>query len=145
MFDIPFMGQNSTSVTLNPNVGDLEDYYDKQAGKNHSLSQEATSSDGIIKASTTYDFLNGQHPIPGMTGTGSNKGYFYQSVITFWETDLKTINDIPDAPSAIGAPRCSHQGHANGELDYARHDDKRRHQEMGYHGKNHVENSRGHE
>ena len=66
----------------------LPNYYKSQEGVNNSISQSATSSDGQITATTTYDFLDGEHPIP-VAGGAAQDAYFYQSVIMFYETGIE--------------------------------------------------------
>ena len=95
MFDIPLVGENSTSVTFNPQ-SDLQAYYNSQEGVNKSISVQAQSSDNALQATTTYDFLSGQHPIPTLTGA-TTTGYFYQSVVAFIETDIAT-KTLPACP-----------------------------------------------
>jgi hypothetical protein len=91
MFDIPFEGNNSTSVTFEP-MSSLSQYYSSQEGVNNSTQQQATSPDGIIQATTTYDYLSGQHPIPQASGGDTNEGYYYQSVVLLYENDLTPAN-----------------------------------------------------
>jgi len=84
MFDIPYAGQNSTSVTFDA-VSDLSTFYSDNEGVNCSTVQSASSSDGVITVTTTYDYLTGEHPSP----TDPNKtGYYYQSLIQITDTGL---------------------------------------------------------
>ncbi|MCF4129191.1 hypothetical protein [Methylobacterium sp. SyP6R] len=94
MFDIPLVGKNSTSVTFNT-VSSLSDYYNNQAGVNNSIMQQAVSSDNLIQATTTYDYLDGEHPMPQLNTTDTNEGYFYQSLILLAEQDLTAANIAP--------------------------------------------------
>jgi len=83
MFDIPFAGDNSTSVTFD-DISDLKQFYEDNEGVNKSTAQSATSSDSVITVTTTYDYLDGEHPIP----TQSTTGYYYQSLIQITDTGL---------------------------------------------------------
>ncbi|KAG6544005.1 hypothetical protein Mapa_014528 [Marchantia paleacea] len=88
MYDIPFVGDNSTTVTFNA-VDNLKDFYFNNEGTNKSTKQSASTSDGKINATTTYDYLSGQHVKPGLDGSDGNEAYYYQSVIILEQTDLK--------------------------------------------------------
>ncbi|MEW6736347.1 MAG: hypothetical protein AB1489_33960 [Acidobacteriota bacterium] len=92
MFDIPYIGNNSTSVTFDT-VTDLSSYYTQQEGVNQVYTVQASSSDNLITCTTTYDILDGEQPLPPpFGGNGTNEGYFYQSVILLYETDLNPDN-----------------------------------------------------
>lgn len=96
MFDIPLIGDNSTSVTFN-GVTNLSAYYESEEGDHKSTRQVATSSDSKITATTTYDFLGGKHVIPSGDTGSTNEEYFYQSLITFEEKGLNSKN-LPTCP-----------------------------------------------
>jgi hypothetical protein len=97
MFDIPWMGKNSTSVTFD-NVDDVEQWYHSQEGQNNSTKVVASSSDSKIKATVTYDYLEGKHVVPGQEGQGSNEAYYYQSIILLEQDGLKA-STLPTCPT----------------------------------------------
>lgn len=93
MFDIPFTGENSTSVTFDT-INNLKEWYDGQEGVHRELHVEAKSGDGEITATTSYDYLEGKHPVPSSSGT-TKEAYFYQSVISFVETNIAS-KELPE-------------------------------------------------
>ena len=97
MFDIPYTGKTSTSVTFDT-ITDLGKYYRFQEGQHKEVTQTAKSTDGIISLTTSYDFLEGKHPIPGQ---GDKTGFYYQSLIVLEESGL-TADSLPkcSAPKA---------------------------------------------
>lgn len=115
-FDIPFDGENSLNVTLDP-VSDLQQWYNDNAGNNKNTSASATSSDGNITISISYDYLSGEHVVPNSaSGTNSNEQYFYQSVILIEENDLpSTLQKSKSRPIIrIGGP---HQRGLKGSMN----------------------------
>lgn len=103
MFDIPYVGDNSTSITFdNVPVSNLQSWYDSQEGVNKTTSFSATSSDSVITATTTYDYLSGPHPVPVPVGTPSNEAYFYQSLIILDDNGL-TAQTCPPCPTTSHA------------------------------------------
>lgn len=95
MFDIPFTGNNSTSVTFDT-VSNLKEWYSSQEGVNRALHQEVKSADGEVTATTSYDYLAGKHPVPS-SGSATTEAYFYQSVISFVEKDIAK-KELPECP-----------------------------------------------
>ena len=91
-YDIPFTGDNSTNITFDP-VNDLGQWYGGNQGNNKSVYAGAQSADGLVVASTSYDYLNGQHAVPSQLGGSSNEAYSYQSVLVVQEPQLK-VSDI---------------------------------------------------
>ncbi|KAF9290518.1 hypothetical protein BGZ88_007274 [Linnemannia elongata] len=88
-FDMPFEGLNSEGVTFDA-VPDLQKYYDDNAGGNTRTSARATSSDGAVTMYSTFDYLDGEHPVPNSSSQGGQ--YYYQSLLVFGE---KGFFDIP--------------------------------------------------
>ncbi|KAF3906375.1 hypothetical protein ABW20_dc0104458 [Dactylellina cionopaga] len=95
MFDIPIVGDNSTSLSLDEKFKDADDealqqYCDRTQGKKEPR-QAAQSSDLKLKVTTTFDSLTGEHPIPNH---GGNFGLYYQSMIVINESDLSSSDDV---------------------------------------------------
>jgi hypothetical protein len=106
-FDIPFKGDNSTDVSLDSSITDLQGWYDDNSGKNTKTVASTTSSDGVITLSTTYDFLDDKHPVPNTPqGQSSNEQYFYQSVVTILQNNLsqKDVAQAAPVPAARLVP-----------------------------------------
>ncbi|KAG6549499.1 hypothetical protein Mapa_009035 [Marchantia paleacea] len=88
MYDIPFAGDNSTAVTFD-HITDVGKFYSDNMGVHRCTQQTAQSSDGRIRATTTYDYLRGEHVKPQQVdSSGGNVAYYYQSVILLEEKDL---------------------------------------------------------
>lgn len=90
-YDIPLTGDNSADITFDK-VSDLQSWYNSNAGAHKSTTAERSSSDNAITVKSSYDYLVGEHAIPGKVGDSSNEGFYYQSVLCFIENDLKTID-----------------------------------------------------
>jgi hypothetical protein len=101
-FDIPFSGDNSTNVSLDPSITDLQQWYDDHSGDNMQPQASTTSDDGVVTLTTTYDYLSGKHPVPNTPqGQSSNLQYFYQSVVTIVQTNLSQLIAEPVAPAKL--------------------------------------------
>lgn len=103
-FDIPFSGQNSTNVSLDSRISDLQAYYDQNSGNNTNTQATTTSSDGNITLTTTYDFLSGKHGVPNTPpGSSSNQQFFYQSVITIVQNNMSqnTLAKLEAGPHSL--------------------------------------------
>ncbi|KAL2013003.1 hypothetical protein VTN00DRAFT_528 [Thermoascus crustaceus] len=85
-------GDNSTNLSFGT-VTDLEAWYKDNQGNNQRTVAQRTSSDGAITATSTYDYLSGEHGVPSQTGGSSNEAYYYQSVLCIVENDLK-VSDL---------------------------------------------------
>ena len=103
-FDIPFAGTNSTNVTLGA-VSDLQGWYKQNNGNNKKTQAVATSDDGVITATTTYDYLSGEHAVPNTpAGSSSNQQYFYQSLITIAQNNVSASNLQQDRAATVQVP-----------------------------------------
>ncbi|KAF4341985.1 hypothetical protein FBEOM_4078 [Fusarium beomiforme] len=101
-FDLPFAGDSSTNVTFD-SVPDLQAWYDDNAGNNKNTLASATTSDGKITFFTTYDYLDGEHPVPQASEGSPTSQYYYQSLVAFVENDLPSA--FQTAPKAIPTQR----------------------------------------
>ncbi|KAL5338932.1 hypothetical protein BJX70DRAFT_365102 [Aspergillus crustosus] len=104
-FDVPYSGENMVKVSMDPNVGDSGTFYNTLSQNDQTTSAGSTSADGKIQTTATYDFLDGEHPVPGTDPTNpTNEEYYYQSVLLIEQTDLassplpKTIPQTKIAP-----------------------------------------------
>lgn len=86
-FDIPFDGANSKDVTFNP-VTDLQKYYDDNVGGNKHMAAQASSSDGAITMFSTFDYLDGMHPVPSTFTDSASGQYYYQSLLVLGQNDF---------------------------------------------------------
>lgn len=91
-YDIPFEGKNSTNLTFD-HVDNVGRWYDRNSGNNRKTYAETWSVDKVLKASTNYDFLEGQHPVPGQEQGSSNNAFYYRSVLCVLDPALK-VDDI---------------------------------------------------
>lgn len=92
-YDIPWTGENSTNLTFD-NVSKVDTWYRKNQGNNKKVSASTASLDKRILATSTYDYLKGEHGIPSQGGMkSSNQGYYYQSMLNILQPGLK-IDDL---------------------------------------------------
>lgn len=99
-YDIPLGGTNSTNLTFEIHPGELEQWYKASQGDNQNTSAraEGLGPDGKqIYATSSYDYLTGEHGVPGQTGGSSNEAYYYQSLLCIVDPNL-TVSELPTAP-----------------------------------------------
>jgi hypothetical protein len=86
LFMIPYDGSNSLFCSFDDGT-DAKTYFEDHKSVNTVTAFSALSADQAYKLSLTYDYLRGEHPIPGSTKNKS--GYYYNSLATIEQVSLK--------------------------------------------------------
>ncbi|KAJ6036001.1 hypothetical protein N7540_000280 [Penicillium herquei] len=107
-YDIPYSGENMVKISMDSGIGDPGTWYSSINSNDETTSAGASSSDQNISTTATYDYLNGEHPVPGTDPEDpTNEKYFYQSLVLIEQNDLEVSVLRKTSPRTKAPPKPS--------------------------------------